>query len=113
MGRETTESNLINLPACDVDTLKSLLHRDIQEWMATDEPENVLNIQRGWRNHDSASELLRLYDLLSNVSSKWTAKQPQFCCKPGDHHEVEKELIKGTDLYLAMDGNLKSRHRPD
>lgn len=103
--------NLINLSDGHIDILKSVLRRQIQEWMATDDPNPKLI--GGGRNFDKAAHLLTIYDQVSSVASKWTNKYPQFGCRPLDDSGQERELIKGTNQYLAKDGLLKTRHSPD
>ncbi len=103
--------NLINLSDGHVDILRGVLRFHIQGLMATDDPNPKL--MGSERNHDKAAHLLTIYDLLSDVASKWTGDYPQFGCRPLDDSGQEREIIEGTGLYLSRDGTLKRRHSPD
>lgn len=103
--------NLINLSDGHVDALRSVLRLQIQEWMATDDPNPKLIGSE--RNHDKAAHLLTIYDQISTIASKWAGDYPQFGCRPLDDSGQEREIIEGTGLYLAGDGTLKARHSPD
>jgi len=103
--------NLINLSDGHVDALIGVLRLRIQEWMVTDDPHPKLI--GGGRNYDRAAHLLTIYDQLCAVAAKWDGGYPQFGCRPLDDSGQEREVIKGTNLYLARDGTLKRRHLPD
>ncbi len=103
--------NLINLSDGHIDILRNALRRQIQEWMATDDPNPKL--MGSDRNYDRAAHLLTIYDQISNVAAKWTGDYAQWGCRPLDDSGQERELVKGTNQYLARDGNIKRRHHPD
>ena len=103
--------NLMNVSDGHIDMLRGVLRREIQEWMATDDPHPKL--MGSERNHDKAAHLLTIYDQLSDISAKWTGDTAQFGFLPLDDSGQEREIVKGTNLYLARDGFLKKRHLPD
>ena len=99
--------NLINLSDGHIDILLGVVHRDLQRLLAQD-------LHGGEEmNYDKAAHLLTIYNQISNVASKWTNKYPQFGCRPLDSSGQEREIIKGTNQYLARDGTFKRRHSPD
>ena len=91
--------NLINLSDGHIDILRNSLRRQIQEWMATDDPQPKL--MGGERNYDKAAHLLTIYDQVSNVAAKWTGNYAQWGCRPLNDSGQERELIKGTNQYIA------------
>jgi hypothetical protein len=101
----------MNVSVGHIDMLRGVVRREIQEWMATDDPHPKL--MGSERNHDKAAHLLTIYDQLSNISAKWTGDTAQFGFLPLDDSGQEREIIEGTNLYLARDGLLKKRHLPD
>ena len=103
--------NLMNVSDGHIDMLRGVLRREIQEWMATDDPHPKLLGSE--RNHDKAAHLLTIYDQLSDISAKWTGNIAQFGFLPLDDSGQEREIVEGTNMYLARDGMLKKRHLPD
>ncbi|MCK4266310.1 MAG: hypothetical protein KAX31_03455 [Thermoplasmata archaeon] len=103
--------NLLSISDGHMDILRGVVRREIQEWMATDDPNPKLLGSE--RNHDKAAHLLTIYDQLSDITAKWSGKIAQFGFLPLDDSGQEREIIEGTNMYLARDGMIKVRHLPD
>jgi len=93
--------NLISLSDGHVDILRGVVHAELQRLLAQD-------LKGGEEmNYDKAAHLLTIYDLLSDVASKWNRDLPQWGCRPILGRDGIRPLMEGLHVYLARDGNLK------